>query len=649
MNEKRNVYLKTVPIDEAVEKVNSQLKGQEILKTEIIKTENAAGRITAEPVFAKYSSPTFHSAAMDGIAVKAEKTFIAREGQPIELYKGKDYQWVNTGDPLPDIADAIIMVEYVEQKDNDTVSIETPAFPWQHVRRIGEDIVATELILPQNYRLNAFSIGALLSGGIWEVLVWEQPKIIVIPTGNEVLNFEKQPEPQAGEVIESNSQVIRILAESQGCRVKRIPPVPDNKQEIDQALKQALDSKAHIVIIGAGSSAGSKDFTRRVMEKHGQILVHGIAAMPGKPSLLGITPDNTILVGAPGYPVSSVICFDQLVKPIIARLCHISPDKRSTVPVYLTRKVPSKLGQEEFLRLSIGKVGSYYVATPLPRGAGLITSLTKAQGMARIPASSEGQATDKPIDAELFVPKTDLKDILVCVGSHDNTLDLLTNELMGLDRPISLASTHVGSMGGLLAIKNGTAHMSGAHLFDPETQDYNFPFLEKYLPETEITVINLVIRHQGFIVAKGNPKQIRSIGDLVRDDVRFINRQRGAGTRILLDDHIRQADINPEQIDGYDQEEYTHMAVAVNVLSGAADCGMGIFAAAKALDLDFLPVAKERYDLIVPNKFLDDPKIKTLRYLINNQVIQDKITALGGYETILTGQIMQPGLGLGAQ
>lgn len=647
MSEKRNVYLKTLPIDEAVEKVKSGIKGQDILDTEIIKTENAAGRITAEPVFAKYSSPTFHSAAMDGIAVKAKKTFTAREGNPVELTNVQDYHWVNTGDPLPEHTDAVIMIEYIEQKGNNTVRIESPAFPWQHVRRIGEDIVATELILPQNYLLNAFSIGALLSGGIWELSVWEQPKISVIPTGNEVLNFEKQPRPKAGEVIESNSQVIRILAESLGCIVERIPPVPDSEEEIDRALKQALSSKAHIIIIGAGSSAGSKDFTRKVMEKNGQILVHGIAAMPGKPSLLGLTPDKTILVGAPGYPVSSVVCFDQLVKPLIARLCHTTPAKRSTVSVYLTRKIPSKLGQEEFLRLSIGKVGQNYVATPLPRGAGLITSLTKAQGMARIPASSEGQGPDTPIEAELFVPKEDLKDILVCVGSHDNTLDLLTNELMDLDQPISLASTHVGSMGGLLAVKNGTAHMSGAHLFDPKTQDYNFPFLEKYLPDSQVTVINLVIRHQGFIVAKGNPKQISSVDDLTRDDIRFINRQRGAGTRILLDDQLYQTDISPEQIQGYDQEEYTHMAVAVNVLSGAADCGMGIFAAAKALNLDFIPMAKERYDLIIPNQFLEDPKIKTLRDIINKQAIQDKITALGGYETTLTGQIMHVGLGLG--
>jgi putative molybdopterin biosynthesis protein len=268
--------------------------------------------------------------------------------------------------------------------------------------------------------------------------------------------------------------------------------------------------------------------------------------------------------------------------------------------------------------------------------------------MATIPASSEGQEPGQPLQAELFVSEEELKDILVCVGSHDNTLDLLANELMGLDHPLTLASTHLGSMGGLLALKNQTAHICGAHLYDPATQDYNFPFLEKYAPEAKVTVINLVIRHQGFIVAKGNPQQIQSMRDLIRDDLHFINRQRGAGTRILLDDHLKQAGIRPEQIQGYNQEEYTHMAVAVNVLSGAADCGMGIFAAAKALDLDFIPVAKERYDLIVPNQFLEDPKILTLRELLNDKAVQKKIENLGGYETMLTGRIMQTGQGLSA-
>ncbi len=646
MNAERNIYLDVTPIPEAVDRIKASLNRDSILKKENVPVHEAIGRITAGPIHAVTSSPTFHSAAMDGIAVAAEDTFQAREGLPLELRPGQTCHSVNTGDPLPQGCNAVIMIEEVNDISPDRQTVEHPAFPWQHVRRIGEDIVATELILPQNHRLTPYDLGALLSGGIYEIDVWERPHLVIIPTGDEVLDFTRKPDPKPGQVIESNSQVLRHMAESWGCRVTRIPPVPDNEEALAGAVQEALQSGAHLVVVGAGSSAGSKDFTRSALNRFGSVLVHGIAAMPGKPSLLGVS-GNTVLVGAPGYPVSSVICFEYLVRPLTAWMNHQPPPARPAVQVHLTRDVPSKLGQEEFLRVCIGRVGDRLIGTPLPRGAGMITSMTKAQGICRIPAASEGQKAGQPVPMELLVPEEVLNQILVCIGSHDNTLDLLTNGLMGLDEPITLASTHVGSMGGLMALKKGAAHCAGCHLFDPETQDYNFPFLQRYVPDLDLVVINLAIRHQGFIVARDNPKAIDSIQDLKRQDVRFINRQRGAGTRILLDDHLARAGIQPEEISGYDQEEFTHMAVAVNVQSGAVDCGMGIFAAAKALDLGFVPLAKERYDLIIPREHLADPKIKLVLDMLNQDDFKTTIRELGGYETDLTGRTMAPGQGLG--
>jgi putative molybdopterin biosynthesis protein len=648
MSNDRNIYLHTVPIEQAVEEIKNRIDRNALVGTEIVPTYEAAGRITARAVYAKCSSPTYHSAAMDGIAVNAESTFAAREGQPVSLRLGDEYQPVNTGEPMPAFADAVIMIEHVHQADDQTVHIEAPAHPWQHVRRIGEDIVATELILPQNRILSPYDIGALLSGGIFELEVREKPKMHIIPTGDEVLDFTSRPNPEPGQVIESNSQVLGLMAQSWGCEVTRIQPVPDNEQALTRAVQEAIDSGKHIVVIGAGSSAGSKDYTRKAMDNVGEVIIHGIAAMPGKPSLLGIS-GNMLLVGAPGYPVSSVICFDQLIKPLIAWLGHVRPITRLTIPVSLTRSVPSKLGQDEFLRLSIGRVGEHWVGTPLPRGAGMITTLTKAQGIAKIPRSSEGHPADKPLTTECLVSRQELEQTLVCVGSHDNTLDLLANELMDQEEPITLASTHVGSLGGLQAIKRGTTHLGGAHLYDPQTKDYNFPFLDKYLPDVDVQVINLAIRHQGLIVPKGNPKKIKRIMDLADSGLIFINRQRAAGTRILFDDHLQQAGISPNQIIGYDQEEFTHMAVAVNVLSGTADCGMGIYAAAKALDLDFVPLARERYDLIIPLAHLEDKKVQAVVSLLNTAAFQEKIEELGGYETTLSGQVMGPGMGLGGK
>ncbi len=642
----RNVYLQTLPISEALERVKSRLDRSSLLSTERVPTNEAIGRITAEPIYARTSSPTYHSAAMDGIAVKAQKTFAAREGRPLELLRDRDYVPLNTGEPLPDTFDAVIMIEQVQELDQERVAIEAPAFPWQHVRRIGEDIVATELLLPQNHRLSPYDIGALLSGGIFEVPVRSKPHIVFIPTGDEVLDFTRQPEPKPGEVIESNSQVLGAMARLWDCHFTRMDPVPDHAAALSRAVEKGLAQKPQALVIGAGSSAGSRDYTRQTMESFGQILVHGIDAMPGKPSLIGLAGE-TILFGAPGYPVSSVVCFEQLLEPLLAWMQRMPPRCRAEIPVQLTRKVPSKLGQEEFLRVAIGRVGSKYVATPLPRGAGLMTSLTKAQGVVRIPSDSEGKNVGSSVSAELLVSREELERILVCVGSHDNTLDLLANELMGLERPLTLSSTHVGSMGGLLALQNGSAHLAGAHLYDPQTRDYNFPFLEKYLPGREVRVVNLAVRQQGLIVPRGNPKSISSLQDLVREDVRFINRQRGAGTRILLDDELERAGIEPQAIKGYEQEEYTHMAIAVNVQSGVVDCGMGIFAAAKALGLDFVPLARERYDLLIPEEYTGEEAIQTLLSLLRDSSFKEKIEALGGYEVGLTGKLMSPGLGLG--
>jgi len=650
MNEDRNIYLSTVAPAEAVRRAMAALDRDALIRSEAAPSHEAAGRVTSAPVFARCSSPTFHAAAMDGFAVRSAATFAAREGSPVTLEKGADYAPVNTGHPLPEGLDAVIMIEHVEQPDADHVRIEAPAFPWQHVRRIGEDIVATELLLPQNRTLSAYDVGALLSAGIFEVDVWERARLTFIPTGDEVLDFLSRPTPAAGQVIESNSQVFRALAASWGALPAWTPPVPDRPEALLAAVEDALADGAHVVVVGAGSSAGSRDYTRAVFERLGEVLVHGIAVMPGKPTLVGVTHGRypgRLLVGAPGYPVSAVVCLEDVLEPIVRWLARQTPPGRQRIRARLARKTPSRPGLEEIVRLAVGKVGEGYVAAPLARGAGLITSLVRAQAITRIPAQSEGLAQDAEITAELLAPAAGLDKVLVHIGSHDNILDLLANELMGLDDPLQLVSSHVGSMGGLTALREGAALFAGCHLFDPDTGDFNFPFLAKHLPGCDLTVVNLAIRHQGLMVRPGNPKAIRGVADFTRPDVSFINRQRGAGTRILLDHHLRTAGIDPAQVRGYDREEYTHMAVAVNVLTGAADCGLGICAAARALGLDFLPLARERYDLILPTGNLADPRVQALLEVIRRPGFQAGMRDLGGYDTPLTGQIMRPGLGLG--
>ncbi|MGE4553009.1 MAG: molybdopterin biosynthesis protein [Desulfovibrionaceae bacterium] len=648
---KRNVYLSTVPPAEAVAALKARLDRTALVRPETIPSHEAAGRVTAEAVFARASSPTFHAAAMDGIAVYSEATFAAREDRPVLLDPGAGFVPVNTGNPLPAGKDAVVMIEHVHFEPDGRAAIEAPAFPYQHVRRVGEDIVATELLIPRNRRLTPYDVGALLAAGVYELQVWERVRLAFLPTGDEVLDFRDRPEPGPGQVIESNSQVFAALARSWGVEPVCRPPVRDDLEAISAAIRAALAEGCHGVVVGAGSSAGSRDYTRAAFEAVGEVLVHGISVMPGKPTLAGVSREGRLLVGAPGYPVSAVVCLEDVLAPVAAWLGRRSAPARPRVPVVLARKVPSRPGMEELVRLAVGEVDGRNIAAPLARGAGVITSLTRAQAVTRLPANSEGLEAGAEVMAELLGDEADLARVLVHVGSHDNLLDLLADALMGPEdggaEPYHLVSSHVGSMGGLAAIARGAALFAGSHLFDPETGDFNFPFLDKALGGVPVTLVNLAIRHQGLIVAPGNPKGVAGPEDLGRPEVRFVNRQRGAGTRILLDHHLEVAGVNPRAVTGYDREEHTHMAVAVAVSSGTADCGLGILAAAKALGLDFVPLARERYDLVIPNAHLEDPRILALLAVVRSPAFQARVRELGGYETPLTGQVMRPGLGLG--
>ena len=646
---KRQVYLAMKPLEEAREAFFSRLGPGRRTGIETIKVTEALGRITAQPVPAKCSAPSCHSAAMDGIAVRAEKTYGTTEKHPRVLQAGRDFVWVNTGQPLPHPFDAVIMVEKIHQVDSEHLEIRAPVHPWQNVRKVGEDIVATQLLFPQNHRLRPWDIGALISAGLTELRVWKKPQVVIIPTGSELVGHEAAAQPGSlknNQIIEYNSQVLAAMVREAGGVPVISDIVPDIEEKIRGALQQAVSSEADLVIINAGSSSGSRDYTIHVIRETGEVLVHGVAIMPGKPTILGIVNEKPV-VGNPGYSVSAIICFEQFVKPLLYRLQgSLAPEPR-TIPVYPTRDIPSRPGTEEFLRVSIGRVGTKYVATPLERAAGSITSLTRAEGIIRIPALSEGVSQNESIDADLLVDERDLDNTVVIIGSHDMTLDVLADEIRQHGLNIRISSANVGSLGGLIALRKETCHMCGAHLLDTESGEYNLSYIRKYLKGRSVSVFHLVRREQGLIVAKGNPKEIRGIEDLTRDGVTFVNRQAGSGTRVLLDYKLTQQGIRPESIRGYDHEEFTHMSVAVDVLSGAADCGLGIFAAAKALDLDFIPLEKEQYDLIIPTTILDEPLVRAVLKTIRSSRFRERVLSLGGYDPSRSGQLWKE-IGAGA-
>ncbi|MFH1351078.1 MAG: molybdopterin biosynthesis protein [Pseudomonadota bacterium] len=637
---KRHIYLAMKALQEAKEIFFSALGEDWRIDAEEIDAGAALGRVTAEPVFAKISAPTYHSAAMDGIVVRAEETYGTTERNPKTLQIGKDALWINTGQAIPEGFNAVIMVEKLHQLDDNNVEIRTSAYPWQHVRKVGEDIVATQLLFPQNHRLRPFDVGALISAGNFSPRVWKRPKVVIIPTGSELIHHgEVKTADQLKDhrIIESNSFILAgLVRECNGIPIL-YPIVPDHEESIREALKEAVYSEAHMVIINAGSSAGSKDFTANIIEEMGKVLVHGVAMMPGKPTILGIINGKPV-IGNPGYMVSSTISFDQFVRPLLYRLQGCKPPPVKTVKVYPGRDIPSKLGIEEFLRVNIGRVGQKMVATPLARSAGSITTLTRAEGILRIPALSEGVRQDEEMDAELLVHEDEIANTIVVIGSHDITIDILSDEIRRGGHNIRISSGNVGSLGGLMALRKGNCHLAGSHLLDTESGEYNISYIRRYLKGVKVSIFHLVLRDQGLIVQKGNPKAIKGIQDLTRGDIVFVNRQAGSGTRVLFDYKLGQSGIKPESINGYDHEEFTHMTVAVDVLSGAADCGMGIFAAAKALNLDFVPMVREQYDLIVPSSFLDDPNIRALLETIRSPNFRERVKGLGGYDPSMSGE-----------
>jgi putative molybdopterin biosynthesis protein len=611
------------------------------LQPETIPSQHAADRITAGPVFARFSSPGYHAAAMDGIAFPAEITFGTTVDRPKQLRIGDEAFFVNTGDMMPKGADAVIMIEFVTHVDEENVRIESSAYPWQNVRKVGEDIVATELILPQNHLISPYDIGALLNGGVFDIKVKQRPRVVIIPTGSELISHRdlKGEDPLPGFVVESNSAVLGALAKKCGGEYLSHPIVPDIYEEILRAVREATSGDADIVIVSAGSSAGSEDYTANVIAEIGEVLVHGVTMMPGKPTVLGVA-ENKPVIGIPGYPVSAIIAFEKFAQPLICRMIGARGPVRPTIKAIAARKIASKLGIEESVRVKLGRVRDTVVASSLPRGAGSVTTMTEADGIIRIPNHAEGVKAAEEVDVELLKALAEIENTVVVVGSHDNTLDLLANQMRATDFRFGLSSSNVGSLGGLIALRNGYCHASGSHLLDTETGVYNISYIRHYLPDMRVKIVNLVFRQQGLIVAHGNPKGIAGIKDLARDDIAFINRQAGSGTRVLLDYQLERLDIKPEMIRGYDRDEFTHMSVAVSVLSGAADAGLGIYAAARALKLDFVPIATEEYDLVIPEDFFEDERLLLMLEVIRSDSFKERVLELGGYDTSKTGTVI---------
>lgn len=597
---------------------------------ETIPTADACGRVTAQTVFAKVCDPMYNAAAMDGIAVSAAATASATEKSPLALVENQTFVYVNTGNAIDPRFDAVIMIEDVTELGDGKVEITAPAYPWQHVRVKGESIVAGEMVLPAGRKIRPVDVGAIFASGNIEIPVLKKPVVGVITTGDEMV--EDPSLLASGKLMESNSRMFCALIGECGGVGKRYPTVKDVKSALSAALNAAL-SECDLVIVNAGSSAGTKDYAVDVMEEAGEVFLHGFAIKPGKPTILARAQGKPV-IGVPGYPVSAYLVFELFVRPVILRMLGQSGDDRRTVRATLTRNVVSSLKNAEYVRMSLGKVGGKLVATPLERGAAQIMSLVKADGLMFVDRYSEGYEGGAEVEVELRKPLSQIEKNLVIIGSHDLVIDVIGEKI-----PVS--SAHVGSMGGIYALQKGECHIAPVHLLDAESGEYNIPYIRKYFAGEKMVLVKGVGRTQGLMLPKGNPKNIKSVADIVKGGFRFANRQRGAGTRLLFDYMLAQGGFKPDDVDGYAKEYSTHLAVGMAVECGAADVGLGVGSAANCLGLDFVPLYDEEYDFLMREESLNDERIRAFLDFIVSDEFRGKLLSFGDYTAKRLGEIIK--------
>jgi putative molybdopterin biosynthesis protein len=647
-------FIRDVPAAGAIAAWLGALEGRR-LETVELPLEQALGRVTAAPVWALRSSPAYDAAAMDGIAVRARDTLGATETAPKAV---PECAVVDTGDALPDGFDAVVMREHVHWEDG-VPEVRAAVAPWQHVRTIGEDVSATELLLPEGHRLRPVDLAAAGAAGHTALAVRRAPRVVVIPTGDEVRPLGSEPAP--GQLVDTNSLMLVAQAREAGCEAEAVPILPDDPARIAAAVREGA-ARADLVIVIAGSSAGRDDYTAAVVEATGTLLVHGVAVKPGHPVVLGVVdapaardapggagaasaplgPDvsggsgaavGTPVLGAPGYPVSAALTFELFALPLLASLEGTAAAARPRAKARLARRLASSLGTDDWVRVRLGRVGGGLVATPLPRGAGVLTSLVRADGILIVPAALEGHEGGEEVDVRLLRDLDAVERTIVAIGSHDPVLDLAASLLRARDPDLTLVSGPVGSLGGLVALRDGLCHVAGCHLLDPATGEYTLPWIRRVLGDRAVDVVRLVHREQGLIVAPGNPAGVTGLEDLVR--VRYVNRQRGAGTRVLLDHELGRRGIDPAAVEGYEREEPTHFAVAAAIAAGRADAGLGVMAAARAFGLGFVPVAREPFDLVMAP---GEPAVEPLLALLEDADFRAQIEAMGGYSVTDTGR-----------
>ncbi len=633
---KRKIYFKKTDFYEAKNILKKVLKNKNILKnlkTEIVKTEDSIGRITASAVYARISVPPFSSSAMDGIAVKAEDIKFVTPKNPKLLKRGVDFEYVNTGFKLPEKFNAVIMIENVNIVSDNEVIVEKSVPFFSNIRAIGEDVREGEMIIPTFTRISPETASLLYSAGVFEVNVLKKPRAIVFPTGSEIV--ERGRELEEGMVYETNSIFIKSYLERFGFSVDVKKPIPDIKDKLEEKINVFVKN-CDVLFILSGTSSGEKDYSPAIIEKVGKIHFHGINYIPGKPFCFGEVEDIPVFC-IPGYPGAALGVIKDLIKDS-SYYFTLYDDSKAKISAISAFKIPLKLSMREFLKVRVGKIKGEFYFYPLKRGSSVLKPYIEMDGILETETYEEGINENEVKKINIIKSIERIEKNIIFIGSNDFLIDELRDLLKIKDFEIDLSIIHTGSLGGIFAIREGKTHIAGIHLLDEKTGEYNKSYVKKYIKGKKVVLFKLARRKQGFIVRKGNPKKIKSIEDLTRDDISFINRQRGSGTRILLDYLLKDKNIPYNKINGYDREVFTHLESGIAVKKGEVDCSIAIYPTAKLLELDFVEIGEEDYHLLMDYEFFLSRKFSVIEEILKSEEFKRRAKRLGGYALEETGK-----------
>ena len=611
-------YLSLISFHDAIEKMKKAAPGSG--KVETVLLDVAVGRVTAEPVYARFSVPGTHVAAMDGLAVHAAETYKASEQSPHILSSAAR---INTGQPLPQSYDAVIMIEDVWEEDGKYL-VRKPAAPWQFIRPAGEDIRTGDLILPRRHQIRAVDVGALASYGIAFLSVLSV-KVGIISTGSELVPLGIAPLPE--QYVESNNFFAEAYLSGMGASCTRYPLVPDDQNLIAAQLQQAVKEN-DLVLLSAGSSAGTTDFSEEIIKKSGKLLFHGVEIKPGKPVMMGIV-DKVPVIGMPGYPVAA----QTIVREFAGRLLEhwgMAPHPSYCIRAKLAQRLPSELGYHEFVHVSAGKVDGKYIVIPLSRGFGVQSALVRSNGYLHIPPSVEGLDAQQEVDVTLYEKPSQMEKVLFLIGSQSTPLDLLADQMLGQD--ILLRCCRTGNLGGVLALRSGTCHAAPLHL--PVFEGNTLTDLLKIFKSRPLIRVVIAEEPLGLASRDGiRPEDLRKVP--------ILNTERGTPHRIILDTLLSRNGIRDSVVKGYHVEVKNPDVIAGRIASCVADAGICSQKAAVNAGLSFSPLGIDSYELAMRPETLKDPMMSVLVSTLQSPAFKERLRQQGECGTDHTGKIIQ--------